>query len=259
MAKITTGQSFNAGDQITSTKLNNIIGNASLASESVTGTTLNLTDGRLKVATNGITGNELKSDQNVDNNRAVGTNHIKDSAVTTTKIENGAVTADKLENTTVTAGIYTNTDLTVDAKGRITAASSGSGDEYVSSQGTPTNTVLVDNTDTIVGTVTLTLPSGKTWKWIKVVFTTAHESIQSAYKNIKVKEGTTTLNWLNSHNHTQPLITANDNSAHPTFILEGVPNTTGSSVTLTVTLQKHPGSTDDVVANRSLYAVGIAS
>jgi microcystin-dependent protein len=59
MAKITTGQSFNAGDQLTSTKLNNIIGTAFLDSDSVTGTTLNLTSGQLKVATNGITDNEI--------------------------------------------------------------------------------------------------------------------------------------------------------------------------------------------------------
>lgn len=118
MAKIITGQSFNAGDQITSTKLNNIIGDAKLDSDSVTGTTLNLTNGQLKVATDGISSNEIA-------NNAVGTNQIANNAVGTNQIADDAVTADKLANTAVTAGNYTNTNLTVDAQGRITAASSG--------------------------------------------------------------------------------------------------------------------------------------
>jgi len=108
MAKISTGQSFNSGDQVTSTKLNNIIGTAFLDSDSITGTTLNLSNGQLKVATNGITDNELNA-----------------NSVTTAKIANDAVTADKLADTAVTAGSYTNTNLTVDAQGRITAASNG--------------------------------------------------------------------------------------------------------------------------------------
>lgn len=120
MAKIITGQSFNSGDQVTSTKLNNIISDAKLDSDSVTGTTLNLTNGQLKVAVDGITSNEIA-------NNAVGTDQISNGAVGTDQIANDAVTADKLENTTVTAGVYTNTDLTVDAQGRITAASNGSG------------------------------------------------------------------------------------------------------------------------------------
>jgi hypothetical protein len=137
MAKIITGQSFNSGDQVTSTKLNNIIGTASLDSGSVTGTTLNLTNGQLKVATDGISSNEIA-------NNAVGTNQIADDAVT----------AAKLANTAVTAGNYTSTNLTVDAQGRITAASNGSG----GSAGTPnwsSGWVNTDGTTSVANGATL--------------------------------------------------------------------------------------------------------
>ena len=52
---------------------------------------------------------------------------IASNAVTETKIADGAVTTNKLSNSGVTAGTYTTATVTVDAKGRITSASSGSG------------------------------------------------------------------------------------------------------------------------------------
>jgi hypothetical protein len=70
------------------------------------------------IADNAITAAKL-------NNNAVETAKIEDGAVTTAKLADTAVTAAKLADTAVTAGSYTNTNLTVDAQGRITAASNG--------------------------------------------------------------------------------------------------------------------------------------
>jgi hypothetical protein len=58
---------------------------------------------------------------------AVVTAAIADDAITTALIADDAVGADQLANTSVSAGSYTASSITVDAQGRLTAASSGAG------------------------------------------------------------------------------------------------------------------------------------
>ena len=109
-----------ADSQITTAKIadNNVttakivdanITTAKLAADSVNGT---------KIADDSI-----NSEHYVDG--SIDTQHIADNQITTAKIVNDAVTADKLANTSVTAGTYSAADITVDAQGRVTAASSG--------------------------------------------------------------------------------------------------------------------------------------
>lgn len=85
-----------------------------------------------------IRNNAVESNMMADN--SVVTSNITDLNITTTKLEDStgttdgvttakiaddAVTADKLSHTGVTAGTYSAADITVDAQGRLTAASAG--------------------------------------------------------------------------------------------------------------------------------------
>jgi len=95
----------------------------SIAAADITGTIATAQIADDAVTQDKIADDAVGADQLAAN--AVVTASITDANVTTAKIADDAVTADKLADTAVTAGSYTTADLTVDAQGRITAASSG--------------------------------------------------------------------------------------------------------------------------------------
>ena len=92
MAILSRGQTFASGDQVTAQKLKDIVDLATFDDPADESTIVKDTGtGKLKVPSNGITSNELASDALDDNNRAVGTDHIKDNSVTAAKLDSAAV------------------------------------------------------------------------------------------------------------------------------------------------------------------------
>jgi len=80
------------------------------------------------IATGAVTATQIAANAvTVDDiaDGSISTAKLADANVTTAKLADDAVTADKLADTAVTAGSYTLASVTVDAQGRITAASSG--------------------------------------------------------------------------------------------------------------------------------------
>ena len=95
-----------------------------IAAADITGTISTAQIADNAVTTAKISDNQITTAKISDNQ--ITTAKISDNQITTAKILDANVTAAKLANTAVTPAEYTSATITVDAQGRITAASSGS-------------------------------------------------------------------------------------------------------------------------------------
>jgi len=112
---------YTDGTNVTEVSLDTLGGTVAAANISGTIATAQIADNAITTAK--ISDNQVTTAKISDNQ--ITTAKISDNQITTAKIANDAVGPDQLSNTAVTPGAYTTADITVDAQGRITAASSG--------------------------------------------------------------------------------------------------------------------------------------
>ena len=105
MAAISKGTTFATGDQVTASRLNNLVDNSTFASGAVDNTSTQLSGGAIIVKDGGVTTAKL-------NDGAVTTAKISDANVTTAKIADSNVTTAKIADSNVTTAKIADSNVT---------------------------------------------------------------------------------------------------------------------------------------------------
>ena len=289
MPDITKGKTFSSGDTVTAADLNSLLDDAVINNNAITNSKIadgavdnaavsgtaaidfsklaSLSTGQVLAGNEGTpTATTLSGDVTIAADGAV---TVADNAITPAKLQDGTqgdVLVYGADGAPERLG--TGTSGQVLTAGGTDATPSWTTVEtqtigFTSAQGTATSTALASTTDfTNTGSVTLTLPSGKTWLWVRVVFSTYCRS-DRGIKDFEVRNGigssdTVFSDWV--QNDPPPGVhTGNsDDSVTVTWIAEGVPtdHTEDSSLTLYTYSKKYDSGRVDSPSHRILYAVG---
>lgn len=286
MPDITKGKTFSSGDTVTAADLNSLLDDAVINNDVITAD--KIADGAVGATqiSSGAVGSSALADDSVTSAKVadgqITSALLADDSVTSAKVADNAVGLSHLEDGTQGDILYYGASgaparLASGASGqRLTSQGSGA-DPYwadvdsmgiTSAQGTATSTALNSTSaDTKTGSVTLTLPTGKTWVWVKVVFATRlHTANCISGFTIKAGQSGGTLseetNWVGI-GHTQETTNSESDNMQVTYTKEGVPSVTNQSLDIE-TYSRLGGvgdggsafGTGDQVGIRALYAVG---
>ena len=210
MAKFTKGVAFSADEQLTHTKLNNLVDLAEFDDDAVDGTTTELSSGAIIVATGGVTASQLGTN-------AVETLKINNLAVTTGKIAADAVDGTLLADNAVDSEHYT--DGSIDEEHLSADVITGQ-DEMTGVPHLTQDEVLVSNNGTLERYMLAThLPLPKAYG--VVTFDTSTPALVSAYNCTLGTDDTDTR---------QILITTDMSSGNYVVMLSAVCTDEGDSV-----------------------------